>query len=225
MNSNKGPQLLEFRHLHISTMITKHLLYSLLLILVLIPSTLSSTECTQDDHDKPRNSKTALKFKIVAIASILGSGTIGVSLPLVGGHIYEPLRPENDMFFVIKAFAAGVILATGFVHILPDGVDNLTSPCLSTNPWSKFPFAGLVAMIAAIGTLIVDTVAATFYKKNKHSDAGDGNGHDRHVHVHPHGHAHGAAPVDPSHDVSSSLDLVRQRIASQVCNMLLSFLL
>ncbi|KAL0306087.1 UNVERIFIED_CONTAM: Zinc transporter 1 [Sesamum radiatum] len=53
---------------------------------------------------------------------------------------------------MIKAFAAGVILATGFIHILPDAFRTLTSPCLGENPWGKFPFAGFVAMMAAIGT-------------------------------------------------------------------------
>lgn len=225
-------------------MITNHLHFShikLLLLssisLLLIPSTvLVSADCTctqDDDQSSPTNKSEALKFKLVAIASVLGSGAVGVSLPLLGRK-FESLRPENDMFFMIKAFAAGVILATGFVHILPDAFATLTSPCLGKNPWGKFPFAGLVAMTAAIGTLMVDTVATTFYKNvhftkssnnkqvsyvDEEAHGDDGNGHDGHVHVHTHathGHAHGAAPVDPSHDVSLS-DLVRQRIISQVC--------
>ncbi|ONI11849.1 hypothetical protein PRUPE_4G129600, partial [Prunus persica] len=76
-----------------------------------------------------------------SIASILVAGAIGVSLPLLGKKI-PTLRPENDIFFMIKAFAAGVILATGFIHILPDAFDNLTSPCLKENPWGNFPSLG-----------------------------------------------------------------------------------
>ncbi|KAL8551310.1 hypothetical protein ACS0TY_000409 [Phlomoides rotata] len=44
---------------------------------------------------------------------------VGVSLPLVAKK-FAVLRSENDVFFMIKAFAAGVILATLFVHILLD---------------------------------------------------------------------------------------------------------
>ncbi|MBA0795553.1 hypothetical protein Gohar_006407 [Gossypium harknessii] len=79
---------------------------------------------------------------MAAIVSILVAGAIGVCFPLLGKTI-DALRPEKDIFFVIKAFAAGVILSTGFIHVLPDATENLTSPCLNQNPWGKFPFAGL----------------------------------------------------------------------------------
>ncbi|KAL2501728.1 Zinc transporter 1 [Forsythia ovata] len=81
------------------------------------------------------------------------------------GRKIEALRPENDIFFMIKAFAAVVILATGFIQILSEAFDTLTSPYLSQNSWGKFPFAGFVAMVASIGTLMVDTIATSFYKK------------------------------------------------------------
>ncbi|KAK8974753.1 hypothetical protein V6N11_024395 [Hibiscus sabdariffa] len=54
--------------------------------------------------------------------------------------------PESNLFFIIKAFAAGVILSTGFVHVLLDGSEDLTSPCLNEKPWGKFLFAGMMAM-------------------------------------------------------------------------------
>lgn len=179
-----------------------------------------------EDDGKPRRSdkSEALKFKLAAIGSVLGAGGIGVSLPILGRR-FEFLRPENDVFFMIKAFAAGVILSTGFVHILPEAFATLTSPCLSDAPWRKFPFAGFVAMMAAIGTLMLDTLATSFYKNMHFSksklasvdeeEAADDD-HAGHLHVHTHathGHAHGAAL--PSHDMSVS-DLVRQRIISQV---------
>ncbi|PQM37892.1 zinc transporter 1-like [Prunus yedoensis var. nudiflora] len=115
-------------------------------------------DCTCESEDTKHNKEAALKYKLGSIASILVAGAVGVSLPLLGKKI-PTLRPENDIFFIIKAFAAGVILATGFIHILPDAFDNLTSPCLKENPWGKFPFAGFVAMLSAIGTLMVDSLA------------------------------------------------------------------
>ncbi|KAL1559915.1 synaptonemal complex protein zip1 [Salvia divinorum] len=194
----------------------------LLLLLLLLPQVSADCGGNDDDQAVRHNHTEALRYKLGSIGSVLCSGAIGVSLPILGRR-FEVLRPENDVFFMIKAFAAGVILATGFVHILPDAFRSLSSPCLGENPWGKFPFAGFVAMMAAIGTLVVDTVATSFYKsthfdKSKLVDEeASGDSHDGHVHVHTHsthGHAHGAAAA-PSHDMSVS-DLVRQRIISQV---------
>ncbi|KAK6154555.1 hypothetical protein DH2020_008803 [Rehmannia glutinosa] len=132
-------------------------------ILFLIPSTISAGDCECHDETEHRDKSGALKFKLAAIGSVLTAGGLGVSLPLLGRR-FEILRPENDMFFMIKAFAAGVILATGFIHILPDAFKSLASPCLEKNPWGKFPFSGFIAMTASIGTLVVDTVATSYYK-------------------------------------------------------------
>lgn len=182
-----------------------------------------SGECTCQDEPGRRNKSEALKFKLGAIASILVAGAIGVSIPILGKR-FRPLRPENDVFFMIKAFAAGVILATGFVHILPDAFQTLTSPCLAKNPWRKFPFAGFIAMVAAVGTLMVDTVATSFYK-NKHvnksgqvnvdEEVGD-EGRSSHGLVHSHAtHGHDQGAAGPSHNASMS-EIIRQRVITQV---------
>ena len=190
---------------------------SSLLILFLYPATVSS-ECTCEVEDVEQNKGEALKYKLGAITAILVAGAIGVSLPLLGTRI-PALRPENNIFFMIKAFAAGVILATGFVHILPDAFENLTSPCLKESPWGKFPFTGFVAMMSAIGTLMVDAFATRYYKrqhfsKNKQVNADEEHAGHVHVHTHAtHGHAHGSA--SPSQELVLS-ELIRQRIISQV---------
>jgi solute carrier family 39 (zinc transporter), member 1/2/3 len=148
-------------------------------------------------------------------------GALGCCLPVLGRRV-PALRPDRDVFFLIKAFAAGVILATGFIHILPDAFEKLTSDCLSGGPWQDFPFAGLGAMVGAIGTLVVDTVATGYFTRvhfkdsaaaavgdeeqqqqqaasAPHVDDGaDGDGHGGHVHMHTHathGHSHGASAL------------------------------
>ncbi|XVE99009.1 hypothetical protein REPUB_Repub03eG0159400 [Reevesia pubescens] len=194
---------------------------SLLLILLLYPATVTS-ECTCKVEDVEQNKGSeALKYKISAIAAILVAGAVGVSLPLLGTRI-PALRPENDVFFMIKAFAAGVILATGFVHILPDAFESLTSPCLKESPWEKFPFTGFVAMMSSIGTLMMDAFATGYYKKqhfnkrNKQVDADEEHGGHVHVHTHAtHGHAHGSASQSQELVLSDS-ELIRHRIVSQV---------
>ncbi|XP_057485172.1 zinc transporter 1-like [Actinidia eriantha] len=137
-----------------------------LLILVLLPAMVyADCTCNKDQAEQHNNSRSAsLKYKLIAIASILISGTIGVSLPQFGRKL-EAFRPESDIFFMVKAFAAGVILATGFVHILPDAFDNLTSPCLNQDLWGNFPFTGFVAMMSSIGTFMVDSFTTGYYQR------------------------------------------------------------
>ncbi|KAI7758376.1 hypothetical protein M8C21_013737 [Ambrosia artemisiifolia] len=199
----------------------------LLLLLTLLP-TMVAPQCNIENNSySDENQHESLKFKIVAILTILLAGGIGVSIPQLGKKI-EALNPDNDIFFMIKAFAAGVILGTGFIHILPDAFDHLTSPCLPHNPWGKFPFAGFIAMSCAIGALMLDTFATSFYTKmhfNKQktkqvmdveSNSSSNDDHAGHVHVHAHatdGHAHGS--VLSSHEYQ----LMRHRIISQVLEL------
>ncbi|KAA8523412.1 hypothetical protein F0562_009835 [Nyssa sinensis] len=186
-------------------------------LLILLLPTVVLGECTCDVDDKHQSRSESLKYKLAAIASILAAGGIGVSLPLLGRK-FQALRPENDIFFMIKAFAAGVILATALIHILPEGFDRLTSPCLKENPWGNFPFAGFVAMMSAIGTLMVDSFATSFYK-NKHTDKPQQVSNDVErvdFHVHTHDHAHGSAVL--SEEMAPS-DLIRFRVTSQVLEL------
>ncbi|KAK8522412.1 hypothetical protein V6N13_115381 [Hibiscus sabdariffa] len=186
----------------------KHALLSSLFICLLYLPFMVSAGCTCDDelrHDASNRTK-ALKYKIVAIASILMAGALGVSLPILAKKI-PAFRPENNIFFLIKAFAAGVILATAFVHILPDGYESLSSPCLSEKPWGVFPFSGFLAMVSAIATMMIETFATSFYRNSHFNKALPVNGdeemagdHQEQVHVHTHashghGHGHGSAMV------------------------------
>ncbi|GMY09555.1 zinc transporter 8-like [Fagus crenata] len=202
----------------------QELLLTLFCVIFLLPS-LVFGECTCDTEDDERNKGEALKYKLAAIASILVAGAIGVCIPMLGKRI-PALSPEKDIFFMIKAFAAGVILSTGFIHVLPDAFESLTSPCLSENPWGNFPFTGFVAMMSAIGTLMVDAFATSYYKKSHFDKAQNGIGdaekdgeHDGHIHVHTHathGHAHGSVSLTEN---SASSELVRHRVISQVLEL------
>ncbi|CAJ1958193.1 unnamed protein product [Sphenostylis stenocarpa] len=197
---------------------------NLFFVCVLLLPTLALGDCTCDiDEAKKSNSSEVLHYKLGSIASVLVAGALGVSLPLLSKRI-PTLNPKNDIFFMVKAFAAGVILATGFVHILPDAYKSLTSPCLKENPWGKFPFTGFVAMMSSIGTLMVDSFATGFYHRqhfnpSKQVPAVDeemGDEHAGHIHVHTHathGHAHGSAV---SSEDSETSEVIRQRIISQV---------
>ncbi|RWR84445.1 Zinc transporter 5 [Cinnamomum micranthum f. kanehirae] len=196
-----------------------YLLAVLLFYSLLLPyQVLAECECDADAEDRDKSK--AMVFKIIAIFSILIAGALGVGIPMLGKSI-PALSPEKDVFFIVKAFAAGVILATGFIHVLPDAFDNLTSPCLKENPWGKFPFAGFVAMVSAIGTLMVDAYATGYYTRSHFGEANNviGGGfvdeETAHAQLHTHashGHTHGS--VGPTPDSSAS-ELTRHRVISQ----------
>ncbi|XP_020097050.1 zinc transporter 10-like [Ananas comosus] len=118
----------------------------------------------EDAADECRDDAAALPLKMAAIASILIAGLAGVAIPLVGRR-RRLVRADGGIFVSAKAFAAGVVLATGFVHMLHGADSALSDPCLPESPWRQFPFPGFVAMLAALGTLLVDILATKFYER------------------------------------------------------------
>ncbi|XP_021800405.1 zinc transporter 5-like [Prunus avium] len=203
-------------------------LITILFFILLLPI-LASSACTCEKQRKDQNkSKEVLRYKLVAIVSVLVSGALGVCLPFLVKNISSILHPDKDFYLLIKAFAAGVILATGFVHVLPDAHErfvhvlpdaheSLTSPCLSKNPWGRFPFTGFVAMVSAIGTLMMEAIATGYHNRSelRKSQPVDGDEESDHG-AHHAGHVHGSALVlEPS----NSSELIRHRIISRVLEL------
>ncbi|KAL2237093.1 UNVERIFIED_CONTAM: Fe(2+) transport protein 3, chloroplastic [Sesamum indicum] len=129
---------------------------------------MSNITCSAHDEEIEgcRDDSYALILKLIAIAAILIAGVCGVAIPLVGKK-RRFLRTDSNLFVTAKAFAAGVILATGFVHMLPDATSALTDSCLPKHPWSKFPFSGFIAMMAALATLLADFVGTQYYERKQ----------------------------------------------------------
>ncbi|KAL6201712.1 hypothetical protein ACLB2K_025424 [Fragaria x ananassa] len=175
--------------------------------LILLPVLVSSTcTCTRKQDEDRNQTKQLILYKLVAIVSVLVSSALGVCLPFLVKVNIPFLHPDNDFYLLIKAFAAGVILATGFVHVLPDAQESLTSPCLSQKPWGKFPFTGFVAMVSAIGTLTMEALATGYNKRSALSKPQPVDGDEETNEV------HGSALVlEPS----NSSDTIRNRIISQ----------
>ncbi|XP_010922621.1 zinc transporter 8-like [Elaeis guineensis] len=197
-------------------------LHLLLLTLLVLPVVARGADCEFSASEEDRDKAAARPLKIGAIFAILVSSATGVIIPILGKWV-PSLSAEKDTFFVIKAFAAGVILATAFIHILPESFERLTSPCLDEHPWQEFPFAGFIAMVSAIATLMVDTVATSYFgrssiRKAERPGMGDAEqGGAPHVHVHAmHGHGHGpvALVVDGGRD-----EISRHRVISQVLEL------
>ncbi|CAH8381930.1 unnamed protein product [Eruca vesicaria subsp. sativa] len=143
----------------------------------IVPYTMSAASpsailCNASESDPCRDDSAAFLLKLVAIASILLSGAAGVSVPLIGRN-RRFLQTDGNLFVTAKAFAAGVILATGFVHMLAGGTEALKNPCLPEFPWSKFPFPGFFAMVAALITLLVDFMGTQYYERKQQEREAD----------------------------------------------------
>lgn len=154
-------------------------------------------------HDKGES----LKLKLIAIITILVASMIGVCLPMFSRSI-PALRPDRNLFVLVKAFSSGVILATGYMHVLPDSFDCLTSECLPEDPWRKFPFTTFVAMLSAVATMMVDSFSMSLYKRHcsrsvvtERLENGNTSEHGQH-HLKP-------------HDETES-QLLRHRVVAQV---------
>ncbi|XP_009759352.1 zinc transporter 1-like [Nicotiana sylvestris] len=152
-------------------MITQPLLLKITTLIyfsILFQSTPIFANCTcepQDkDHQKTKH-EAALAYKLVAIASILCASAVGVIIPILLNNFKSLQNDYSSLNFLIKAFAAGVILATGFIHILPDAFQSLTNPCLNTEIFGSFPFAGFVSMMSAIFTLMMESFATGYHRR------------------------------------------------------------
>ncbi|KAD7478852.1 hypothetical protein R6Q59_005338 [Mikania micrantha] len=176
---------------------------SIFIIFITFLCTKALAQCEDETNNSCNNKSKALPLKIIGIAAILITSIIGVCLPLITRSV-PALSPDRSLFVIVKAFASGIILATGFMHVLPDSFDMLRSSCLADNPWHKFPFTGFVAMLSAIFTLMVDSMATSVYTSKNNAVASDGgegvagdhemavaSGGGMHFHGHNHGHNHG----------------------------------
>ncbi|KAL9254896.1 Zinc transporter 7-like protein [Drosera capensis] len=122
----------------------------------------------------------------------------------------------DDLFLLVKSFASGVIIATGFMHVMPDSWNDLTSPCLPDSPWRLFPFTPFITMVSTYLTMMMDTFAMSWYEKRL---IGDGNADGKEIvnHVnlgsgHDCGHGHGLSLMFDS-------DLMRHRVVAQVLEL------
>ena len=137
-------------------------------------------DCTSVDDLRCQDKTLALHLKGGAIALIMACSALGVALPLIGRRI-QWLKMDGNLFSTTKAFAAGVILATGFVHMLPSAMESLTNQCLPRFPWHEFPFTGFIAMLASLVTLVIDFVATEFYEtQHKHGPSEVSKGGSNH---------------------------------------------
>lgn len=209
----------------------------LLLSISHFPRALSQSNkvCESKSNNTCINKNKALDLKLIAIFSILITSLIGVCLPFFARSV-PAFQPEKSHFLIVKSFASGIILSTGFMHVLPDSFAMLSSPCLNDNPWHKFPFSGFVAMVSAVFTLMVDSITTSVCTKSGRRDLSadvasaetpdQEIGHVTSHHGHGHGHSHGLhhnIHGENDKELGSYLQLLRYRVIAIVSTPSLSF--
>ncbi|KAM1708156.1 hypothetical protein TB1_001227 [Malus domestica] len=118
---------------------------------------MANTSCGSTELKACHNESAEFVLKLIDVASILLAVVVGVIIPLVSKN-RSFLHTDDSFFVAAKGFATRVILAIGFVHMLPEGSTALNDPCLLEYPWTKFPFSGFFAMMASLARLLVDFV-------------------------------------------------------------------
>ncbi|XP_074270323.1 putative zinc transporter 8 [Silene latifolia] len=176
-------------------------------------------------YDKEKS----LKLKIIGIFTILVTSVIGISLPLFS-TAFLVLHPDRTAALMVRTLASGVILSTGFMHMLSHAWANLTSECLPENPWRIYPTTTLIAMFTAILTMMMDTIATAYYKKkgmtsklHHHGDGGHGDG----VYVMHHAENDETESVEQNNDEivqggtvrKKATQLLRYRVVAQVLQL------
>jgi len=139
-----------------------HLSFSLTFLS--LPSCMASSACVTDLARTAacRDGVAAAHLKVVSIFVIFLTSVAGMSSPVLLAGIFRGKPLYDKAIVVIKCFAAGVILSTSLVHVLPDAYAALADcQVASRHPWKDFPFAGLVTLVGALLALLVDLAASS----------------------------------------------------------------
>ncbi|EOA39424.1 hypothetical protein CARUB_v10012540mg [Capsella rubella] len=192
----------------------------------------SNKVCESKSNNSCIDKDKALDLKLISIFSILITSLIGVCLPFFARSV-PAFQPEKSHFLIVKSFASGIILSTGFMHVLPDSFNMLSSPCLDDNPWHKFPFTGFVAMVSAVFTLMVDSITTSVFTKSGRkslradvasaetpdNEMGQGHVTTHHGHGHGHSHSHSHSHGENDKELGSYLQLLRYRVIAIVLEL------
>ncbi|BFG33886.1 hypothetical protein CerSpe_201600 [Prunus speciosa] len=109
-----------------------------------------------------RDEHAASQLKLISIIVIFITSVVGISSPVLLSRYFQGKPAYDKTTLLIKCFAAGVILSTSLVHVLPDAFIALSDCRVSSHhPWKDYPFSGLVTMVGALLALLVDLTATS----------------------------------------------------------------
>lgn len=121
-----------------------------------------------------RDGTAATNLKLISIFVIFFTSVIGITLPgFLARFLFHGKTVHDKAILIIKCFAAGVILSTSLVHVLPDAFTALSDCQVSSrHPWKDFPFSGLVTLIGVLTALLVDLTATSHVESHQNQAEG-----------------------------------------------------
>uniref|UniRef100_A0A452Y3C7 Zinc transporter 6, chloroplastic n=1 Tax=Aegilops tauschii subsp. strangulata TaxID=200361 RepID=A0A452Y3C7_AEGTS len=116
-----------------------------------------------------RDGAAAARLKTGSLLAILIASAVGVCLPVALTRAFRGRGGYARGLLLVKCYAAGVILSTSLVHVLPDAYAALADCAVaSRRPWRDFPFAGLLCLVGALLALLVDLSASSHLEAHGH---------------------------------------------------------
>ncbi|KAK9450226.1 Zinc/iron permease [Limtongia smithiae] len=105
-----------------------------------------------DDYDFP--------LRVFSVFAVFFASAIAVFIPLfVQKYVHagpQSTITTEGILVIVKQFGAGVILATAFIHLLPDAFDAFRNPCIGDISFDAWP--GAIAMIGVFLTFAIENI-------------------------------------------------------------------
>ena len=105
-----------------------------------------------------------LTLKVLSAVAIIAVGLAGGMIPIYARRF----KNSRGFFSLGNAFAGGIFVGAGLIHLLPDGMEKL-------EPISDYPIAGLLAALGLALLLLIDRVV--FSHHDLEDSASSGAGH------------------------------------------------
>ncbi|KAI7887252.1 ZIP zinc transporter-domain-containing protein [Mucor mucedo] len=102
-----------------------------------------------------------MPFRIGSIFIILATSAVGIFSPIVLYRIssFKDGSIRDWVLTAGKFFGTGVIIATAFIHMLPEAIERFGSDCLGEGWHSYHAFGGLFCMLASFSLQIIELAA------------------------------------------------------------------
>lgn len=92
-------------------------------------------------------------LKVISFVAILAIAVIGGLIPLLSAK-----SANSERFFSLgNAFAGGLFLGVGFIHLLPEGIEMLSA-------YSDFPWGAVTATVGFAALLLIDRIMFPEYQ-------------------------------------------------------------
>ncbi|KAK7208471.1 Zinc/iron permease [Myxozyma melibiosi] len=99
-----------------------------------------------------------LSRRIISVFAVLLVSAVAVFFPFMLQHYIragdKSKEATKQLLIVLKQFGAGVIVATAFVHLLPDAFAAFQNPCIGEIKFDAWP--GFLAMIGVMLTFMIE---------------------------------------------------------------------